>query len=152
MDPGDLTSEEATLLQAIADLEAAGEPTSLEPVADRAGLPAGKARIVLSRLLGDLGLVQEVQGDDLGPYFVLSGRAGAAPGEEGDQPLDDARLAGELERYLGDQAFPATTETVVSVSTDRGAPQPLLQALRRLPPDATYLTLEDVAEAVRRQL
>jgi hypothetical protein len=154
MEPGQLTSDEESVIQAIAGLEAAGQPASLESIADRAGLTAGKARVVLSRLLGELGLVHEIEEGPLGPYFGLSGRAGTqpvgAPAQEVD--LDSVRLAGDLERYLASLEFPATTEDVIEASTGAATPQALVQALRRLPPDRTYVTLQDLAEELRAQL
>ncbi|HEX2063859.1 MAG TPA: hypothetical protein VHE80_05515 [Acidimicrobiales bacterium] len=57
MEPAHLTSDEESVIEAIAGLEAAGQPAPLESIADRAGLPAGEVRVVLSRLLGELGLV-----------------------------------------------------------------------------------------------
>ncbi len=151
MEPGDLTTEEATLVRAIAALEAEGRPTYLEAVAERAGMPAGQARVVLSRLLGELGLVQEVDEGAAGPFYVLSGRAGADQ-EERPQPGGEGDLLRSLEQSLAGRPFPATTEDVVAAAAEGGAPQTVVQALRRLQPDRTYMTLQELVEAVRAQL
>jgi predicted metal-dependent phosphoesterase TrpH len=66
MHAAELTTEEENVVGAIAALEASGRTTSLCAVAERAGLSAEATRTVLSRLLGNLGLVQELEGDDVG--------------------------------------------------------------------------------------
>ncbi|HEX2063860.1 MAG TPA: DUF2795 domain-containing protein [Acidimicrobiales bacterium] len=60
--------------------------------------------------------------------------------------LDSARLAGDLERYLASLEFPATTEAVIEASAGAATPQPLVQALRRLPPGQVYVTLQELVE------
>jgi hypothetical protein len=148
----ELTSEEERVVGAIAALEASGETPSLEHIAEGAALPAERTRAVLSRLLGELGLVQEVEGDDLGPYYVLSGRAGAATGDAATEELDEGGLEQLLERFVGDHPFPTRTEPVVAQAINRGAPEPLIYAMNGLPPDRTYLTLQDLTAAVREEL
>ena len=150
MEAGDLTGEEASIVQAIAALEAESQPTPLESVAERASVPAGRARVVVSRLLGELGLVQEVEAGDDGPYYLLSGRAGADE-QAPSAPLDEAELVDALEKCLVDGLFPATTSDVIAAAAEGGAPRVVVQALRRLQPDRTFMALQEVIEAVRDQ-
>jgi hypothetical protein len=151
VDAPHLTSEEENVVGAIAALEAGGQTSSLAAVADRAGLSVEATRAVLSRLLGELGLVQELEGDELGPYYVLSGRAGAETGGAQTGALQSEGVAEQLERSLGDLAFPATTEMAIARAVDGGLPQPLVQAVRRLPEGAIFLSLQDLVEAVNQQ-
>jgi DNA-directed RNA polymerase sigma subunit (sigma70/sigma32) len=147
----ELTSEEAKVLRAISALEADGRATSLAAVAEQAGLSTEATRAVLSRLLGELGLVQELDAGEDGPSYVLSGRAGADTGDApaGNLQLED--IADQLERHLGDEPFPTTAEAVVA-RADRGLAEPLVGALRRLPPDQTFLSLQDLVAAVHQRL
>ena len=152
MQAADLTGEEERVVGAIATLEASGEMASLENIAERAALPTEMTRAVLARLLGELGLVQEVEGDDFGPYYVLSGRAGAETRDAASGEVTAENLAGQLERYVGDHPFPTTTEQVVAQAVRRGAPRPLVHAMNGLASDRTYLTLQDLADAVAEEL
>jgi hypothetical protein len=115
-------------------------------------LSAEATRTVLSRLLGELGLVQELQGDETGPYYVLSGRAGAQSGDAPVGALQVENVADQLQRCVGDEPFPTTADVVIARAADRGLPQPLIQALTRLPDDRTFLSLGDLVEAVDDQL
>ncbi len=152
MQAAELTSEEEKVVGAIARLEAGGQATSLGAVADATGLSPDRTRSVLSRLLGELGLVQELEGDIGGPYYVLSGRAGAETGDAPAGVLQGATVAEELQRRVGDQPFPTTTEAVIARVASADAPQPLVRAVKRLPEGQTFLSLEDLVEAVNQQL
>ncbi|HWC10817.1 MAG TPA: DUF2795 domain-containing protein [Acidimicrobiales bacterium] len=152
MQAAELTSQEEAVLGAIATLETSGETTSLQHIAERAALPVEMTRALLTRLLGELGLVQEVEGDDLGPYYVLSGRAGTDADDAAAGELTAENLAGQLERYVGDHSFPTKTEQVVAHAVNRGAPQPLIHVMNGLPADATYLTVQDLVDAVGEEL
>ncbi len=153
MQGAELTSQEEKVVGAIATIESSGEAATLERIAAHAALLAAEmTRAVLARLLGELGLVQEVDSDDLGPYFVLSGRAGAETGEAAAGALAADDFAGQIERYVGDHPFPATTEQLVAYAVDRGAPQPLVHSMNGLAADRSHLTLQDLIDAVREDL
>jgi hypothetical protein len=152
VEPAHLTTDEENVVGAIASLEARGEPTSLATVAQGAGLSTDATRSVLSRLLGELGVVQEVEGDDLGPYYVISGRGGTQTSDAPEGALQLENVAEQLQRSLGDQMFPATTEAVVAHASDPALPQPLAHAIKGLPPGQTFLSLQDLVSAVKQQL
>lgn len=152
MEAAELSSEEEKVVGAIAALEASGQATSLGAVANAAALSPDRTRSVLSRLLGELGLVQEVEGDPGGPYYVLSGRAGGETGKAPAGALQGDSVAEQLQRCVGDGPFPTTTEDVVARVAAADLPQPLVQAVKRLPEGQTFVSLEDLVEAVNQRL
>jgi hypothetical protein len=156
MDQAQLTHQEARLLEVIAELEAEGRPTWLDDIAERAGFGQGETRAVLTRLLNDLGLVQEVPGTaasdvDFGSQYVLTGRGGAVIRHRGGD-IDHERLPVQLGRYVGKVRFPASHSQVVDAAVDADAPEPLVQLLKRLPDDRRYLNLQHLADAVAEQM
>ncbi len=95
---------------------------------------------------------RRLEGDVGGPYYVLSGRAGADTGDAPAGALNAENVAEQLQRCVGDDAFPATTEAVVARVAASHLPQPLVQAVKRLPEGETFLSLEHLVEAVKGRL
>jgi hypothetical protein len=74
---------------------------------------------------------------DLMPDGTLSG---GVPEGMTEQDVDErSKLAG----YLG-RVWPATSEQILSVAIDNGAPEPVLTQLRHLPPGQSFANLQDL--------
>ncbi|NGN69677.1 DUF2795 domain-containing protein [Streptomyces sp. A7024] len=56
----------------------------------------------------------------------------------------------ELARHFARTPFPAKRAALVRVLHERHAPDPLIDVVRELPENETYRTVQDVAEALRR--
>lgn len=74
-------------------------------------------------------------------------RGAVVPGDP-RTALESTRL--ELARYLGRGQFPATPSDLVRALRDRNAPDPLVEAVGRLPRPARYANAERLAEALAR--
>jgi hypothetical protein len=61
---------------------------------------------------------------------------------------DETSARRELSRHLGLRVFPATRDELLDVATENGAPEPVLDALNRLPEGQRFATVYDVWEAL----
>jgi hypothetical protein len=149
----ELTDEERTVFEALVALETeTGRSVALNDVAVRAALPIERVRAVLSRLLNELGLVQEQPGDDLeSPVYASTGRAGAGGRSAGAEQIEP-NVAAQLERLVVGVRFPAAKDEVVRAAVKGGAPEALRFAMQQLPDDRAYLNVQDLADAVAEQM
>lgn len=146
----ELTEKESQILEAVAGLEAEGKETSLAAISGATGLPEATVRVNLSRLLDDLGLVREVPGPDGSPGYSIASRPSATAGAA--MEIDPATVDEALGPWIEDVTFPAKMDPVVDSAASRGAPRPLVQALRRVPGDITVRNAQDVVAVVRDHL
>jgi hypothetical protein len=75
----------------------------------------------------------------------------AADGEPGPdaRPLEsDAEARAELARHLEPSAFPTDRDGLLASASDQGAPQDVIDTLRRLPEGREYRNVEEVWEAL----
>ncbi|MFI2373467.1 DUF2795 domain-containing protein [Streptomyces sp. NPDC018964] len=73
------------------------------------------------------------------------------PGEERDRARAEAEadsLRLELARHLDRTAFPADRRSVLEALEAHHAPDPVLEAARRLPEDGTYTNVTEIVEAL----
>lgn len=144
-EPLELTDDEARIINAIAALEVEGGSPPVDDIAERAGLPVGETRALLSRLTENLGLVhQEPDPDGFGERYSLTGRAGAG-GRLWERDADD--VLAELGRALAGIEWPAELDEIARLTSDRGAPRALVYLVRQLP-DRRYLNVQEVADGV----
>jgi hypothetical protein len=148
-----LTEEEQAILRAIAAFETEnGRPPALNDIAEQTGIPIERARAVLSRLLNELGLVQEQPGDGIErPVYATTGRAGTRA-RPADEERIEPNLALQLERLVDGVRFPSHKRDLVRTAIRHGAPEALRFAMQQLPDDRMYLNLQDLADAVAEQL
>jgi hypothetical protein len=78
---------------------------------------------------------------DLAPNGTLSGGVPDGMTEE------DVARRSELAGYLG-RVWPATSEQVLAVAVDNGAPDAILDGLRALPPGRSFANLQELYSAV----
>lgn len=78
---------------------------------------------------------------DLVPNGTLAG------GVPDGMTEDDVQRRSELAQYLG-RVWPATGEQVLLVATENDAPEAVLTTLRRLPPEQSFATLQELWASV----
>jgi Protein of unknown function (DUF2795) len=69
----------------------------------------------------------------------------APPGALGSDPVEARR---ELSRHLRQSAFPAGRDGLLAEAESQNAPDPVLEALRRLPAGAEFSTVHEVWAAL----
>ena len=80
---------------------------------------------------------------DLAPDGTLAG------GVPDGMTEGDVEQRAQIAAYLGKEVWPAGSQALTAKATELGAPEDVLDQLRRLPPSAVFDNLQDVWQALQ---